>query len=600
MDAPTTQPDWDLTPYFSALGADDYVAFRDALTSDVNALRERADGLAALTSDSAADWADLLSDVEGVSARFGHLSSYLSCVGAANSADEQAQRQEAALATLGAGLQKLLVAIQATVKQADDAAFSALTSDERLETAAYYLSRVRRRAATTMSAELENLNADLSVDGMDAWGRLYDRVSGNLSFDLVVPGQETRTLPVAMTRSLLEDADAQVRAGALRGAGVAWERVSDTVAACLNAISGTRLTLYERRGVDHFLDPALFDAGIERATLDMMLGVVRSRQDVARRYLKHKATLLGKQPLGFQDLMAPLPSAGDDRIPWDDATTKVRDAFAATYPALGSYADHALDQRWIDHTPRANKRPGGFCTSSHVIGQSRVFMTYNGAMGDVQTLAHELGHGFHGWLMKDMRSWARRYPMTLAETASTFAEQVVTDAALADERTTRDMRASILDTRLQDAEAFLLNIPMRFDFEHAVYSQRAEGELSVSQFKQLMVDAQRTNYGDALAEDQLDPWFWASKLHFYITDISFYNFPYTFGYLFSLGIFARAKAEGPEFFERYEQLLRETGSKPAEQVAADALGVDLQKPEFWNASIDLIEADLDELLKVTS
>jgi len=596
----TTAPDWDLTPYFSALGADDFVSFRDALSQDVTSLAAQASALPTLAPGTATEWATLLADLEQVSVRFGHIRSYLSCVGSANSADENAQRQEAALATQGAALQKVFVAVDAAMKQATDDAFDALASDERLQSARYYLSRIRQRSSQTMPAELEKLNADLAVDGIDAWGRLYDRISGNLSFDLNVPGRETQTLPVAMTRSLLEDGDAEVRTAALRGSARAWDGVSETMAACLNAISGTRLTLYERRGIDHFLEPALFDAGIERETLDMMFGVVRERQDIARRYLKHKAKLLGKQPLGFQDLMAPLPSEGDERIPWQDATKRVRDNFASTYPALGEFADHALTNQWIDYAPRANKRPGGFCTSSHLIGESRVFMTYNGAMGDVQTLAHELGHGFHGWLMKEMRSWARRYPMTLAETASTFAEQVVTDAALADDQLSNQARAAILDTRLQDADAFLLNIPMRFDFEYDVYSQRADGELSVSQFKQLMLDAQTKNYGDALDPEQLDPWFWASKLHFYITDISFYNFPYTFGYLFSLGIFARAKAEGADFFPRYEQLLRATGSATAEQVARDALGVDLQQPEFWNASIDLIEADLAEFERVTS
>ena len=387
-----------------------------------------------------------------------------------------------------------------------------------------------------------------------------------------------------------------MRLAAFNGSAAAWERVGDTLAACLNAIAGTRLRLYERRGVEHFLDPALFDAGVERATLDAMLDAVRARQDVARDYLKHKATLLGKAQLGFYDLMAPLPSDEEQRIGWDAATDLVRDSFGATYPDLRNFAERAFDGRWIDYQPRHSKRPGGFCSGSHLLGESRIFMTFNGAMGDVQTLAHELGHAFHSWLMNDMRHWQRSYPMTLAETASTFAEKLVTDAALEAPGLSRLARASMLDQRLQDAEAFLLNIPMRFDFEHAFYTQRAAGELSTNQLKDLMLDAQRRNYGDALADGELDPWFWASKLHFYITGLSFYNFPYTFGYLFSMGIFARAKAEGPSFHPRYEALLRATGSAPAERVAADALGVDLQKPGFWNESIDLVEADLQALL----
>ena len=182
--------------------------------------------------------------------------------------------------------------------------------------------------------------------------------------------------------------------------------------------------------------------------------------------------------------------------------------------------------------------------------------------------------------------------MTLAETASTFAEQLIIDAVLANPDASPQERATVLDSRLQDAAVFLLNIPMRFFFEKAVYEERATGELSVSRLKELMLNAQRQCYSDCLAEDELDPWFWASKLHFYITGISFYNFPYTFGYLFSLGLFALAKQEGPSFLPRYEELLRLTGSDTAERVAARCLGVDLEAPDFWNASIDLIKQDL--------
>src|SRR5690606_25952168 len=233
---------------------------------------------------------------------------------------------------------------------------------------------------------------------------------------------------------------------------------------------------------------------------------------------------------------------------------------------------------------------GGFCSSSQLIGQSRIFMTYNGAFGDVQTLAHELGHAFHNWVMRDLRPWQRGYPMTLAETASTFAEQLIIDAAL--EGAGPAERLALLDQRLLEAATFTLNIPMRFDFEHALYSRRPAGELSVGELKEMMIEAQRANFGDALDPDQLDPWYWASKLHFYITGVGFYNFPSSFGYLFSLGIFARARKEGPDFLPTYERLLRQTASAPAEVVAREVLGVDLGGPDFWNASLDLIAEDL--------
>jgi oligoendopeptidase F len=293
-------------------------------------------------------------------------------------------------------------------------------------------------------------------------------------------------------------------------------------------------------------------------------------------------------------MRAPLPGGGDRRIPWPDGCRQVLGAFSASYPALHALARQAVDSHWIDHQPRPGKRPGGFCSSSSVVEQSRIFLTYGGAMGDVQTLAHELGHAFHGSLLRGMRPWAREYPMTLAETASTFAEELVTDAMLRSPETTAAERATILDQRLQKAEAFLLNIPMRLDFEVALYERRIDGELTVPELCELMSAAQRDHYGDALAGDGLDPWFWASKLHYYLTDISFYNFPYTFGYLFSLGIAARARREGEAFLATYEELLRRTGSAAAEDLARELLGVDLTEPAFWHSSMDLIAADLED------
>jgi len=587
--------DWDLTSYFDELGDDAYRGFRETLAADVDALLGDARSLASLDAGSVERWVALLGRLEDASARSAHLASFLGCLRAADSRDEVAQREAASAAAARVELEKVFVELRERLRSVDDEAFAELLAAPALERATHFVERMRERAQTSMSGELETLAAELDVTGLSAWGRLYNQLAAKLEFDLELPGQESRRLPVAMTRSLLEDTDPELRRAAQAGANRAWQGVADTTAACLNAISGTRLALYRRRGVGHFLEPALRDADISRRTLDTLLDTVKSRREVARRYLRRKAAILGRERLGFQDTLAPLPLS-TERIPWEDGRRQVLRAFGKRYPALQKFAKGAFERRWIDYSPRAGKAPGGFCTGSSVIDESRVFLTYNGAPGDVSTLAHELGHAFHGFVMRGMRPWSRRYPMTLAETASTFAEQVVIDEVLSDTGAKREERAIVLDGRLTDAAVFLLNIPMRFQFEKAVYEERADGELSVTRLCELMSEAQRDCFADALADDELDPWYWASKLHFYITGISFYNFPYTFGYLFSLGIFARAQAEGPAFLPRYESLLRETGAGSAEQVAHNTLGIDLTTPDFWNASIDLIEQDLDRYI----
>jgi len=586
------ESDWDMTPYFPEFDGPAYREFRASLTADVADLLGEVRSAAPLSDRTSSAWAALLLRLEEIASRSAHLHSYLGCLGAADARDEGIQREAAAAAVLGAEISKIFVAVRAAFREVPGEVFEHLVELPELADAAHYLRRVRRRAEWSMSEPLETLAADLGVTGISAWGRLYDQVSGKLEFELKPPGETPRRLPVSMTRTLLEDASREVRTAALLGSNAAWEGVGDVAAACLNAIAGTRLELYRRRGVGHFLEPAVFDAGISRSTLDTMLEVVRSRWEVPRRYLRCKARILGLERLGFQDLMAPLPIQTQVRISWEGARERVLSAFEGFYPELRDFAHQAFEGRWIDYQPRPGKRPGGFCSTSKLIGQSRVFMTFSGALGDVSTLAHELGHAFHSRILENARLWASRYPMTLAETASTFAEQLVIDAVLESHDAGPEDRAAMLDSRMQDGSAFLLNIPMRFLFERAVYEERATGELAVSRLGELMSEVQRTCYGDCLSEDELDPWFWASKLHFYLTGISFYNFPYTFGYLFSLGIFARAKREGPGFFPVYEKLLRTTGSDSAENLARSHLGVDLEAPDFWNASIDLIESDL--------
>ena len=586
-------PNWDMTPYFSAHGAPDYVGFRDRLAADATRLLGRITLLGPPADGTRKSWVALLTELEQAELRARHLESYLECLGSADVRDEAVQRDTAAYATLAAELEKAMLVARARLSEASDAEFAQLVGDEALLPVRYRLGRMREQARHSMPLEHEALAADLNITGMSAWGRLYDQLSGTLTFELEVPDRPTERHPVCMVQSLLGDRDPTLRKAALVGANRAWEKEAGTVGACLNAISGTRLMLYRRRGIEHFLAPALFDAAIEPGTLSAMWSAVRQRQDLGRRYLRLKARLIGRARLGFQDLEAPLPESKALPIPWPEAEERVLNAFREFYPALHEFARHALDAHWVDWQPREGKRPGGFCSTSPLIDQSRIFMTYVGSRGDVTTLAHELGHAFHGWLLRGTRRWARVYPMTLAETASTFAEQVVSDALLdAPDASTAERRV-LLDLRLSDAATYLLNLPMRFDFEHALYQERQQGELPLSRLRELMLDAQRNNYGDALDPDELNPWFWASKLHFYITDLSFYNFPYVFGFLFSRGIFARAKAEGPGFLRRYESLLRLSGSDTVENVARDAVGVELGTPDFWHTCLDHVQRDLE-------
>ncbi|MBK9070837.1 MAG: M3 family oligoendopeptidase [Myxococcales bacterium] len=575
--------DWDLTPFFPGLDSPAYNGFIDALRRDLGALSVPQAATAAQTAQA-------LVTLQDLEARLEQARSYVGCL-CSQGTNPPAVAASAQVDALGVLLEKCWIDVRCALVALPADELATMLARPELAPVAYYVKRAWQKAGQTMAPALEGLAADLSPSSLTGWSRLYDRISGSLTFEMVTGGKATRQ-PVAMTRTFLEDADPATRRAAFDGSNAAWDSVAESCNAALNAIAGTRLTLYKRRGIDDFLAPALHGAGIARATLEAMMGAVRDRQDVPRRYLTAKAKKLGLAKLGFWDLMAALPQPGAERLPIEGAWQRIHQAFARV-PELASMAQTAQRERWVDWQTRDGKRPGGYCTGFPLNQTTRIFMTYHGALGDVQTLAHELGHSFHNWVMRDQPYWATQYPMTLAETASTFAEELVCDALLASGELSPAAREAMIDTRLEACSAFMLNIPVRFDFECEFYRQRASGELSVAQTKALMSDAQRKNYGDTLGEDGLDPLFWASKLHFYIPDLSFYNFPYTFGYLFSKGLYARFAAQGPSFIPDYIKMLRATGRAPAEVVAKETLGIDLTTPAFWHSAIDLIERELE-------
>ena len=590
--------DWDLTSYFPAFDGPDMQQFKAALQTELADLRQQAAGLAPLDADNADAWQAIFLAAEGLTDRLSHLGSYLGCLSSADARNEDYAREEAAFALFDAESEKLDVELLRALKDASDEVFNAFAERPELADCGHFLRRQREDAQRSMSPEQEMLSADLGVDGLHAWGRLYDSIAGKLEFDMEFPDGRVERRPISQRRALMEDPDRRVRHAAFAGGNRAWASMEDVAGAALNAISGTRLTLNKHRGVDHFLDIALFQASISRKTIDAMFAAISAQIELPRRILALKARLLGTKGVAWYDLGAPLPLADQDALSWEVGKDLVSRSFSAAYPRLGEFLGQVYDREWIDYTPRSGKRPGAFCTGSLHSRESRIYMTYNDTLGDVRTLAHEVGHAFHSHIMHDVRTYAHFYPMTLAESASTFAEMILTEGILADPSFSPAQKASALDQEVGHGAIFLMDIPVRYQFEKKLYEERADGELGVSRLKELMVETQREVFGDALETGGEDPYFWASKLHFYISGTTFYNFPYTFGFLLSRGLFAMFKQEGADFLPRYEEFLRLTGSDTAEGVAKRTLGRDLEDTAFWTEAIQTLETPLAQLEKI--
>jgi oligoendopeptidase F len=588
--APTTTPDrWSLESWFSGFGNSDYTEFKAVLVSDVEALKTQAASLRGDTLETA----HVINALESLSDRLGHLSAYLGCLSADDANDEAVKADEAWISTLEAESTKLMASLRAALAALSDAAFEVLLAEPSLKNAEHAVKRMRHEGQHQMKSEMEALAADLNVNGLHAWGRLYDTLTGKMEFEMTFPDGHKEIVPMSRRRALMSEPDRQLREAAFNDGQKPFNDHAVTLAAGLNGIAGTRLSLYGHRGLPHFLDSPLFDGAMSRKSLDAMLEAIHTHIDLPRRALRKAAKLQGTSALHYFDLEAPQIAAPDEKeLTWDEACATVDHAFSSAYPKLGSYFREMLAQRWIESQPRAGKRPGAFCTGSQLKHEERVYMTFHCTVHDMVTLAHEVGHAWHSCVLRPARSFAANYPMTLAETASNFGEMILLNGLMNNPGITEATKAYLLDQEMLRAHAYLINIPMRYEFEKAFYTERAAGEVSVSRLSALMNEAQQKLYGDTLLDGGTDPMFWASKMHFFISGISFYNFPYVFGYLLSQALFARFKAEGASFLPRYEAFLSMTGSATCEEVVKQSLGEDITQPEFWATALKAIEPTL--------
>ena len=588
MESTATAPSdrWSLESWFTAFGAPDYLAFKDQLTRSLAAQSEPSAGTGAAAA---------LAAYEELSVKMGHLSAYLGCLSADDAGNESVKADEAWLSGREADLSKIEASLRSHLAALSAAEFAALAADPALADAAYRLGRLREAGGHQMPLELEGLAADLNVDGLHAWGRLCETLTGKLSFPMTFPDGHEETVPMARRRALMASPERAVRSAAFHTGQQPWLDHVDTFAAGLNGIAGARLTLYRRRGQPGFLEAPLFDSAMGAASLDAMMEAIHTHIEIPRRALRAAARLQGTAALHFFDIEAPqIAPPGEAQISWTQACAMVDRAFTAAYPALGAYFREMLDHGWIEAQPRAGKRPGAFCTGSLLRGEERVYMSYHGTVQDVITLAHEVGHAWHARALKGARLFRSSYPMTLAETASNFGEMILLEGLLTEGAGTPGLQAWLLDQEMNRAHSYLVNIPMRFEFERSFYTERSSGEVPGSRLRALMEQAQQKCYGNTLEPGGLDPMFWASKMHFFISSVSFYNFPYVFGYLLSRALFARFQTEGAAFLPGYEAFLRLSGSADCETVARETLGADLTDPAFWASGILSLEPKLAE------
>jgi pepF/M3 family oligoendopeptidase len=476
-----------------------------------------------------------------------------------------------------------------TVAEQADLLQAALALDGPAREHAFYVQESAEQSRYLMSEPEESLAAELSLSGIRAWSKLQGVVTSQLKVSFERNGQ-VEDLPITVLQNLRSDPDEEVRRRAYEAELVAWESVQEPLAACLNGVKGFVITLNKNRGRADALHQPLDQARIDRGTLEAMLGAIYDSFPAFRRYFQGKARLLGKERMAWWDLFAPVGKA-DKRYSYAEARGFILEQFGTFSDRLVAFTQRAFDRNWIDAEPRDGKGGGAFCMRLPGVEESRILCNFDGSLDQVTTLAHELGHAYHNECMVGKPPLLRRTPMTLAETASIFNQTIVTDALLAEVVDAQEELA-ILEGFLSDAAQVIVDIYSRYLFEKEVFERRVDAELSADEFCEIMIRAQKETYGKGLDSRYLNPYMWAWKSHYYRTDLSFYNFPYAFGLLFGLGLYAVYRERGDAFLAAYDNLLRSTGEAKAAELAA-RFGIDIRQRSFWEGSLRVIEERIE-------
>jgi len=596
-----TLPRWDVTPFFPSLDSRELTAAREAIVADLGRLRSRFDELGVRSGERRPVTKDDVDAIEELLPALNELLDQMRLVGAflyahittdagndrAATIQSRFQADTAGLATLT----KRLGAWVATMGADDLVDRSPAAADH-----AFALRRAEAAAVHQMSEAEEDLAAELALTGGRAWAKLHGDLTARLAATVRRSGSaaESEELPMSVVRGLATDADPEIRRAAYEGELAAWDTVAVPLAVALNAFKGEANTLNRRRGWADSLDPALFTNNVDRDTLAAMQeAVVASLPDFAR-FHRAKAKLLGHPGgLPWWDLLAPVGE--NRRLDWSEAVDAVAGAFATYSPQLADLVRRADREGWLDAEPRAGKVGGAFCMP--VQGDvSRVLLNFNGSFDGAQTLAHELGHAYHNTNLVHRTPMQRQTPMALAETASIFCETVMVQAGLAAAGDDPHARLAILDGDLQGAAQVVADIHSRFLFERALTAERQEGVLSVDRLRELMLDAQRTAYLDGLDHDHLHRDMWAVKGHYYT---AYYNWPYTFGLLFGIGLYAEFERDPERFRLGYDDLLSATGLGEAADLAA-RFAIDVRSVDFWTSSLDVLRGRIDEFCTLAS
>ncbi len=591
-------PYWSLDSIFPSLESPEFIKAKRRLEKDVVGLETYLNeqdiraGKKLKASDKIRSTLDTLIDrFNSLSQEFRTVSGYLGLITSTDAFNDKAQAERSGLFALSARYSILGTRFTAWVGR-----FNAkeLIQSPKAKAHHYSLEKDMVYAQHLMGEEAEELFSHLRSSSSVAWAKLHNDLTSRATIKRKVKGA-AKDYTIAELKSFSSDKDEGVRKVAFEAERELLTQHEVSFAAAMNSIKGQVNEVGKKRGWESGLEQALFINSISAKSLEAMQQACQEAFPVFRRYLKAKAKFMDKSKLPWYDLFAPLSVGKVKTYTWNDAQDFILEHFASYSDTLAAFAKRTFDENWHDVPPRKGKTGGAFCSGVPGRKESRLLHNFTGSLDDVFTLAHELGHAYHNECMYAAKrtSMQRATPMTLAETASIFCETIVVNALL--EKASDKEKLVVLEQDLQGATQLVVDIYSRFILEKTVFDKRRERELSIDELKATMLDAQKQTYGDALGvyHDLM----WAQKGHYYIAGLDFYNFPYTFGYLFGLGLYAEYNRQPNGFHERYNKLLSSTGMADASTLAKE-FGIDIESVDFWRGSLGVATGRVLEFEKL--
>ncbi|TQR36032.1 M3 family oligoendopeptidase [Lysinibacillus sphaericus] len=521
--------------------------------------------------------------------------SFITCLLAQSPKDQEAIILQGIITTINTRFESALKKVQNTLLKIDYHLWQGLLNTDVLANFKFILNEWRKDGKTTLSDGEQNLVSDLMVDGYHAWGQFYSSFINNFTIKVQINGEQ-KNVSVGQAINLRSHPNEDVRKESHYALEDTWKENEELFAKILNHIAGFRLQVYKKCGLDNVIQESLIKNRMKEETLHAMWSVVKKFKKPFTDYLNQKAKINGYKKMQSFNFWAPITTE-KQKIEYEDAVNFILEHFSEFGTELKNFSKKAFSEGWIEAEDRANKSAVAFCSGFPLSKESRIFMTFGGTITDVLTLAHELGHAFHNDAMKSINGVNKQYPMSIAETASTFSEMIILDAAMQKAESTNE-KLFLLDEKLKRSVMNFMNIHSRFLFEKKFYEERKEGIVSSSRLNEIMQEAIDEGYDGSLDNPSLHSWIWTP--HYYMTQSPFYNFPYSFGYLFALSLFAKAKEEGKEFERCYLDLLRDSGSMCTEDLVMKHLGEDITSEAFWKKGIELCIKDVDEFIKLSS